>query len=198
MLWLALVHWGATTGLDRSLMLQVRAAALAGPDWLATGFGWLSWIGNADQRTPAILLAALALYLWGQRRAAIALPLAAFASTLTANGIIKPVLGRARPDIVPWWTAADGYSLPSGHATGSLAFLLIIWLLTRQLDTGPLRSALRACAVLLVVGMGLSRVWLGVHWPSDILAGWLWGGAFALAALRWSQPSQPGVVQHPR
>ena len=193
--WIMLVHWCGTSAIDRMLMLELRGLAISGPQSLTAGFLWLSWVGNADQRTPLILLATLALYLWDQRRAALALPIAAFGSTLTANGVIKPLVARERPDVVPWLTDADGFSLPSGHATGSIAFLLIIWMLTAGIDTRSVRIGIRGGTVILVAGMGVSRVWLGVHWPSDIIAGWLWGGAFALAAVLCSRSLPKGTGQ---
>lgn len=167
-------------------MLGLRQLAEQSPSWTTGVFRWLTWLGDADRRTPLILLAAAALLLLHQRRAAQALPLAAYGATLTGNGLIKPLLARPRPDIVPWWTPADGYSLPSGHASGSVAFLLLGWLLTERMAKGPSRTALRLVGLLVSLGIGLSRPWLGVHWPSDIIAGWLWGGAFAAAAILWS------------
>jgi undecaprenyl-diphosphatase len=122
---------------------------------------------------------------------------AAFASTLSANELVKPLLGRARPDVVTWWTHADGYSLPSGHATGAIAFVLIGWLVSARITNGTSRVTVRLSSLLLAFGIGLSRPWLGVHWPSDIVAGWLWGGAFGVAAWLWTQQSSQGAGQKP-
>lgn len=188
-----MVRLGLTDAGDRYGLLQLRGMAENSPRWVTDAFLGLTWIGDADQRTPIILLAAIGLFLYGNRRAALALPLAAYGSTLTANGLLKPLLARARPDVVPWWSPADGYSLPSGHATGATAFVLIGWFLTERLSS-PMRTGLRGFVLLLAIGMGLSRPWLGVHWPSDIIAGWLWGGAFVAAALVWTSQSTTGLA----
>jgi undecaprenyl-diphosphatase len=192
--WIAIVHLGLTAAGDHYGLLQLRSIAEHSPNWVTNGFLALTWIGDADQRTPIILLAAIGLFSYGHRRAALALPVAAYGSTLTANGLLKPLLARARPDVLPWWSPADGYSLPSGHATGATAFVLIGWLLTERMSSS-IRTGLRGFAVLLATGIGLSRPWLGVHWPSDIIAGWLWGGAFAVTALVWTSRLTAGLAR---
>lgn len=194
---MALAHSGATTQLDQQAMVTLRQFALACPAEVTQLFRWLTWVGDASVRTPAILLVAALLLLAGQRRAAVALPLASFVATLSSNGLLKPLLGRARPDIVPWWSPADGFSLPSGHATGAIAFMLIGIFLSRLTQHASLRLTLSALGMLLAIGIGLSRPWLGVHWPSDILAGWLWGGALATAAYVWATPAQITAGQRP-
>lgn len=195
--WMAFVHLGFTAAVDRQLMLALRGLAESRSDGVTGLFRWLTWLGDADRRTPIILLAAAGLLMLGQRRAVIALPIAAYGATLTGNGLIKTLLARPRPDLVPWWTPADGYSLPSGHASGSVAFLLMLWLLTQNMPSGPLRTLLRLTGLALMLGIGASRPWLGVHWPSDIIAGWLWGGAFAAAAIIWCSPPAVRAGQTP-
>jgi undecaprenyl-diphosphatase len=88
---------------------------------------------------------------------------------------------RARPDLVPHLVDAGGYSFPSGHATSSAVVYLTLASLAGQVT--PNRAARRyllVVAVLLVGAIGCSRVYLGVHWPSDVLAGWSFGTLWAL------------------
>lgn len=193
--WMVLTASGATASLDRALMLGLRHVADATPTAATQFFRWLSWLGDSDRRTPLILLAIAALLLLRRRTAAIALLVASFGATLSANGLLKPWFARPRPDIVPWWTHAEGFSLPSGHATGAVAFALIAWLLTLDMARGAGRTGIRSVAILLTLLIGLSRPWLGVHWPSDIIAGLLWGGAFAVAAITATTTSQSATGQ---
>lgn len=96
--------------------------------------------------------------------------------------VLKALIERARPEIIPRLIEVDqSFSLPSGHAAnsaavyGAIALVAgVIWWRKAQ------RRAIWAAAALLVLAIGLSRIWLGVHWPSDVVAGWLVGAGWAL------------------
>lgn len=115
----------------------------------------------------------------------------------------KALVGRNRPALPFALVDADGYSFPSGHATGTAAIMFIsAWLLTRWLIpwwTG--RVAVWAIAIGSVFLIGFSRVYLGVHYLSDVLSGWLlgmaWAGAVMLVGTWWdnarrARDRQPG------
>jgi membrane-associated phospholipid phosphatase len=88
------------------------------------------------------------------------------------NVALKQYFARARPDAAEMLRRANGYSFPSGHAMGSaVAFGALAYLASRSLKTGAARSAVVAAAITLVCGVALSRVYLGVHWISDVAAG---------------------------
>ncbi len=97
------------------------------------------------------------------------------------NPVLKQVVARSRPDLWPAPTELSEYTFPSGHAANTAALaaaaILIAWS-TRYRTSAPVAG------VVFVLVVGLSQLALGVHYPSDIIAGWLWAGAWA--ALVWS------------
>jgi membrane-associated phospholipid phosphatase len=137
-------------------------------------------------------VAALLLVIWLARRRAW--PLAIWvAVTMTAGGVLgallKLLVGRHRPDLLDPVARASGYSFPSGHALNNAlaasVFLLVL------LPVFPRRRALLWTAAITVpLVTGLTRIGLGVHWTSDVVAGWLLGVAVTAATawvyLRWT------------
>ncbi|OBF65784.1 phosphatidic acid phosphatase [Mycobacterium sp. 852002-51971_SCH5477799-a] len=113
----------------------------------------------------------------------------------------KALVGRERPPVPFALVDADGYSFPSGHATGTAATTVITaWLLTRWLIpwwTG--RVVVWTVAIASVFLIGFSRVYLGVHYVSDVLAGWMlgiaWAGAVMLAGFWWDNARRAGPRQ---
>jgi len=104
--------------------------------------------------------------------------LAAWASSATT----KALYGRPRPDLVPHEAYVYSGSFPSGHSTMSTAAFLTLAMLIASLEPRRRSKALAyTVAAFFVVGVGFSRVYLGVHWPTDVLAGWCLGSAWALA-----------------
>jgi len=111
---------------------------------------------------------------------------AAITTTLT-----KVVVGRPRPPELLWLTRASGAAFPSGHATQSVAcysaLAVVGWVLVHR---GPARAAVASGAVMIAAAVGASRVYLGVHWPSDVLCGWavatLW--LTTLVLIGWARP----------
>lgn len=157
----------------------LRAMALRegrSPDWVISLFQGITWLGDASQRS-IVMIAAGGWLLWKQRVRA-ALMMVIFPSVAGAtSSILKQLYARARPDVVPHLDTFGNLSFPSGHATNAMAILLLAALLVPARNRGIwLCLALAGAAA-----VGLSRNLLGVHWPSDVVAGWLWGAGFALA-----------------
>ena len=100
---------------------------------------------------------------------------------------IKRVLDRDRPRRSTGWWASTNESLPSGHATMAVAVIGSLVVLLWAGRSASARAAMVAAAALWVVAVGLTRIYLGVHWFSDVVAGWLVGGAWlALCATIWA------------
>jgi membrane-associated phospholipid phosphatase len=107
---------------------------------------------------------------------------------------INALVGRARPTVADWAGTAGGSSFPSGHTTNATLFAaLSAWAIAAQVHAGWPRRAIWAGAVVYAAAVGWSRVWLGVHWPTDVIGGWLYGlawfaGSIAVILMlrRWS------------
>lgn len=167
------LHAGAPLDADALRALALREGRV--PGWLITLFQWVTWAGDASQRSLA-MIAAAAWLLW-QKRMRAGLVMLVFPSVAGAtSSILKQLYARPRPDIVPHLDSFSNLSFPSGHATNAVAILLLAALLIPAHRRGLwIALALSGAATI-----GLSRALLGVHWPSDILGGWLWGAGFAL------------------
>ncbi|WP_326593399.1 phosphatase PAP2 family protein [Streptomyces sp. NBC_01294] len=173
-------RWPPLYRLDQAVAERLHEAALGRPGWVRvldvlTGFVW-------DPVTMRLLVALLVLWLLTRR----AWRLAAWASVTATAGaltgvLVKGVVERARPHLPEPVAHAPGFSFPSGHAmtaTTSCAVLLLVLLPLVPRAWRPLPWALAAVSVL---GVGYTRVALGVHWVSDVVGGWLLGLAVVTA-----------------
>jgi len=108
--------------------------------------------------------------------------LAATSAGIVLAGLLKQIYDRPRPSLVPHLVEVTSSSFPSGHAADSaIVYLTLAALLARTVQERPLRIYIIGTAILLTLLIGVSRVYLGVHWPSDVVAGWTIGAAWALA-----------------
>jgi membrane-associated phospholipid phosphatase len=97
--------------------------------------------------------------------------------------LVKAVVARPRPALWSWLIPTSGYSFPSGHAVaGAALYPLLGWMALRGRGRGPVGYLL---GLAVGVFVGLARVYVGVHWPSDVLAGWALGVALSLGAACW-------------
>jgi undecaprenyl-diphosphatase len=175
---------GDTTTVDEQLLLMLRAPTDSsdplGPPWVEDLARDITGVGGAAVLT--LLTAASAGFLALQRKRHLALyVLAAVASGMLVSTLLKIGFDRPRPDLVPHGQIVYTSSFPSGHSMlSAVAFLTLGALLASSQTNLRLRVYLISLAVFLTVIVGVSRVYLGVHWPTDVLAGWTAGAAWAL------------------
>lgn len=151
-----------------------------GPDWLHEAALDITALGGA----PVLVLTVAAivgfLLLQGTHRTALFV-LAASAGGWALNSVLKLVFARPRPDVVPHLRDVMTLSFPSGHAMTSAAVYLTLGALLMRIATRRVtKFYCMAVAILATLLIGTSRVYLGVHYPTDVLAGWLIGFSWAL------------------
>ena len=138
---------------------------------------------------PAVLVSStliLALWLWGRGHRHSALTLVAV--TMIGRGInsvVKLDVHRPRPTLEHHLAIEHTNSFPSGHSAGSMVFFLTVALIFAH--RGRWRRAAVGLAVVVAMLVGVSRVMLGVHWPSDVIGGWAFGALWVTATLRVSE-----------
>lgn len=98
--------------------------------------------------------------------------------------LIKLGYDRPRPEVVPHLMRSLSPSFPSGHsATSAIVYLLVADVISRSVPNRSLQLFTFAFAILITTAVGISRVYLGVHWPTDVLGGWLIGVTWVLTCL---------------
>ena len=138
---------------------------------------WLTVTNFGGLVGMALLALAAALTLQRRSRLAAAFVTSAYVGALALVGGLKLGFGRSRPTFVEPLAEETTFSFPSGHATVSLAVLgSLCFLLARSTNRRGARVAIVAVGALAVLAIGFSRLYLGVHYLSDVLAGWLAGG----------------------
>lgn len=179
---------GLTQEFDAWVLLALRdpgdASQPFGPAWLQETGRDFTALGSNGVLGFLVLAASGCLALARQRGGALFL-LASFWGALLLETAVKHWYGRLRPELVPHATRVFTASFPSGHATVTAAACLASALLLAQVRPEPRFTAFAiAVAVCLVALIGASRVYLGVHWPTDVMAGWLLGTSWV--ALCWT------------
>jgi len=178
------IREGEALAFDRALMLAMRVPGQptvpAGPHWLPSAMRDMTALGGGPVLTLVIIVTATFLLLKRQRRAAV-LVVVATASGGWAISALKELFARSRPDLFDHLAAVSSASFPSGHAGNSaIVYLTLASLLFPVIGEARLRLFIMVAALGVVGVIGVSRVYLGVHWPSDVLAGWLFGALWAL------------------
>lgn len=165
-------------GFDRAIITGLRA--WGGPPWLREAARDVTALGSGTVLTSVVLAVAGMLLVQRHRLTAAALVAAAWSGSWAVS-LLKAHVGRTRPTIVEHWAVVDHASFPSGHAASSAVIYLTLAALASQVTPGrAVRAYLLGVAILLVGAIGISRVYLGVHWPSDVLAGWSFGTLWAV------------------
>lgn len=185
--------------LDEHLLGLLRggpAEAAAHPYWLARAMTDLTALGSRAVVTLIVVAAAAFLLVARRPHAALLLILAAAGGMALGDGM-KAIVARPRPDAARALVSTGSFSFPSGHAMLSAATYLTVAAIFSRLTCRPSeRRSLIATALALSGVVGMSRIYLGVHYPSDVLAGWLIGSAWAV--LCWTfmrRLQQRGAVE---
>ncbi|HEV7177304.1 MAG TPA: phosphatase PAP2 family protein [Solirubrobacteraceae bacterium] len=157
-----------STAFDRSVtswFVDHRAS------WLTTVARALSTIGSQKVLIPLVAVVAIVVVARRALEPAVLL-VVIWAGAIELYALAKHVVGRPRPPMHLWLTSASSTAFPSGHATQSLSTFAALALVAAVVVSTPRRPALAVAAVI-AAGVGCSRVYLGVHWATDVLAGWL-------------------------
>lgn len=145
-------------------------------------------IGTLTFLVPFVLLIVAWHTRRGERREAWTWVVVGLTTFALQEGV-KALVARPRPELWPRLVETGGYAFPSGHALAAATFYpLLAWILTRTRPRLRLPALGAGVAVALLVGFG--RLYLGVHWPSDVLGGWLLGGLQCGAAIVWLSRSR--------
>src|SRR5690606_7610079 len=169
--------------LDEELFLLFRDEAdpsrLLGPQWLEETALEVTALGGYPLIVLAVVSVAGLLLVSGRRGPALFVVLSVGSGALLSH-ILKESYGRARPDLVQGLDLVHTASFPSGHAlVGTVTYLTLASLVMRFVDDWRVRFYVSWLAVFVALIVGVSRVYLGVHWPSDVAAGWALGEAWA-------------------
>jgi undecaprenyl-diphosphatase len=164
----------------RTLRRQADPSQPIGPSWLAEVGRDLTALGGTAFLT--LLTATIAGFLWIRRMyGALALLLAATIGGLIASLMLKQLFDRPRPQLVPHLSIVHTSSFPSGHSMLSAAVYLTLGALLGQfVHERVLKAYFLIVALMLTTLVGISRVYMGVHYPTDVLTGWTGGLAWAL------------------
>jgi undecaprenyl-diphosphatase len=196
------IRKGGTDEIDNEILLALRRpenpAIPIGPSWLPEMARDVTALGSGVDLTLASTTLVGYLCLNRRFRAAGYL-VASVGSGLLLCRLLKDLFVRRRPTAVAPLTHFDPESFPSGHSMGSaIVYLTLGGLISRQFRGWVTKVYLLSVALLITLLVGLSRLYLGVHYPSDVLAGWaagsLWSSACTQAA-RWLQ--RQGAVEPP-
>lgn len=195
------VSEGETRALDRSLLLAMRnpgdPSDPIGPRWLEESVRDVTALGGFTLLTILTVVATLLLLCKSRRREALV-----FASVVVlaqvSNSLLKGFYERPRPDLVAHGSYVYSHSFPSGHsAMAAVVFLVLATVFASVEPRRRTKALIYGVAIAAVIAVGVSRIYLGVHWPTDVLAGWCVGVGWAIAAwlvLAFGRPRLPPEV----
>lgn len=175
---------GESHQIDEWLILALRNPAdrsdPIGPQWFEEVMRDFTALGGYAILTPLTCLVAIYLWIRGRARVAILLLVAVVGGVLLSTAM-KTYFDRPRPDLVPHGSYVLTKSFPSGHAMmAATTYLTLGAVMAEAEKKRALRLFFLTIGVISALIVGISRVYLGVHWPTDVLAGWCAGAAWAL------------------
>lgn len=184
------VFEGDTLSVDTYLLMHAQALRQSQP-WLISVMRDLSGLGSTVVLTLFIVVSVTYLSLFSSRITALFVALSAMSGSLLVS-MFKAFFGRLRPATTLADYAVSGLSFPSGHAAMSaIVFLSVGALVASTQSQLSQRIYIITIATLLTFLVGISRIMIGVHWASDVIAGWIFGLAWACGwflLMRYFQP----------
>ncbi|MGK9286534.1 phosphatase PAP2 family protein [Sinorhizobium meliloti] len=164
----------------RAMRSQTNPADPLGPRWLEEMMRDFTGLGGVGVLTLIVGAAVGYLYIMEKGRAALAVIFAVGGGVLLST-LAKTVIDRPRPDLVSHGSFVTSASFPSGHSMmAAVVYLTLAVMIARVRPRWRTKAYILLCAVLIALLVGVSRVYLGVHWPTDVLAGWTIGSGWAL------------------
>ncbi|MFW2350378.1 phosphatase PAP2 family protein [Qipengyuania sp.] len=165
----------------RSLRMPEDLATPIGPRWLLSAMRDMTALGGVTVLTLVSALAVAFLLTRSRGRQALYTALAAGGGAL-AGTLLKSLFARPRPAVVPHLVEVTSLSFPSGHSMNSaIIYLTLAVMISRSFEERRARIFVIGVAALLVLTIGFTRIYLGVHYPTDVLGGWIVGATWALA-----------------
>lgn len=176
---------GDTSAIDVAVLQLFRLppdhAQPIGPEWLPRAVRDVTALGSVTVLTFVTVLVVVFLLLRKRSHQALLVALAVAGGRI-ASVSLKSVIARPRPDVVPHLVEVSSLSFPSGHAMNSaIVYLTLAVLLSRAYAERAIRVFILGTGLTLTILIGMTRVYLGVHYPSDVLGGWMAGACWALA-----------------
>tara|TARA_R110002124_G_scaffold49437_9_gene144971 strand:- start:3110 stop:3823 length:714 start_codon:yes stop_codon:yes gene_type:complete len=177
------VQLGLTESFDRIVVLSLRnpedLSDAWGPVWFQEAAAELTALGGYPIVVLAVVIVLIALLIARKTAAAVFLAVTLISGSVVSS-LLKLFFNRARPDLVDRLDQTFTSSFPSAHAMLSMiAWLTLAAIAIRFIEMRRLRIYILIAAVILALIIGSTRVYLGVHWPSDVIAGWAIGLAWA-------------------
>jgi undecaprenyl-diphosphatase len=176
---------GESRRFDETVLLWINAHS---PGWLDEPMRLITALGYYWVVLPLLGLAVYAFYRKGARISAALLLVAAIGSSVLTD-VLKSVFQRARPELFDSGYTTSGYSFPSGHATLAVGFYGTLTLLIAWRLRGFWRWTVVVAGVVFVLLIGFSRLYLGVHYPTDVIAGFLaaplWVSTIGISYFLW-------------
>lgn len=174
---------GGTRSLDRTILLMLRTTGdlsdPIGPAWMEEAGRDLTALGGTIVIGGATLFAA-GFFLMRREIASMVFLLVSTGGGIALSSMAKGLFDRPRPDLVSYGSIVHTASFPSGHSMmAAVAYLTLGVLIARVLPQRRQKAYVLGIAITLTILVGASRVYLGVHWPTDVAAGWLAGAAWA-------------------
>ena len=174
---------GDTLAWDSALLLWLREptdlANPVGPAWLEKWLQDITALGGISVLTIVTVLVVGYLLISGRTALSVFVLASAIGGSM-AGSLLKLAFARDRPDVVPHLVQVQTLSFPSGHALNSAVIYLTLGALLARTEQRPaIKIYIVGSALLLSIVIGISRVYLGVHYPSDVVAGWCAGAAWA-------------------